>query len=612
VADRAKLLELRNIHVSYGAVAALDGVDFDLYAGEIHGLVGEHRAGKSTLVKVLSGAARVTAGTISLGGARVDSLTPKRSLERGIGIVYQDLSVIPHLDAVENIFTGRMLRRGLRLDHAGMQARVEEILRSLECAINPRAPIAKLSQGHQHMVELARAIALEPRILILDELSNKLTPVEMKVVYRAILDLRERGCGVVYISHDMDEILRLADTVTVLRGGHRRLTAQVKGLDKLRLYELTYSFSLDETRRAAARAPLQRLVRDLQSVVQAFPVGVVLLDGARAMQMYNLAAHELCSLDGAGLDRPFFDLLRSITERAEDAERAELAFNAAEPFRADAIKLGNGKTVTIYGTPIHGGDDGENGVLLVLEDVSLNAYLNDYAAQNAKLSTVAQLAVGVAHEMNNPLFAIQNYLEVIRSLNADPEIDNRLTRIEREISRITEIVSRLLSFSRVRSRPLSVIDLRTVVENSVILLQHAFREKSVAVDLDLPPDPIELPGDENRLTQVVLNLAANAVDAVLNGGRIGIHARRAPDGWAEISITDNGCGIPEDQRERIFDPFFTTKLSRRNTGLGLSICRNIVQEHRGAISFESRPGSGTSFLVRLPCAQAVPSAPAGK
>jgi two-component system, NtrC family, sensor histidine kinase AtoS len=596
--DRQKLLELKNLHVSYGNVAALDGVDFDLYAGEIHGLVGEHRAGKSTLVKVLSGAARVASGIIYFRGRRVDTFSPKSSLDHGIGIVYQDLSIVPHIDAVENIFTGRMIRRGLRrLDHKVMERRAAEILRSLECTFDVHTPLGKMKQVQQHMVELARAIALEPKVLILDELSNKLTPVEMRVVYRTLLDLRERGCGIIYISHDMDEILRLADRVTVLRGGHRRLTTEVEGLDRLRLYELTYSYSLDAMQSDRGDTPLSRLKRDLQNIIQIFPVGVVLLDQEGAVQLYNLAAHDLCGMDGAELDRPFSAILAGIVEEAAEVA-AGMRF--LEPVCLPELRLRTGKTVTISGTPVRGPDGVGAGTLLVIEDVSLNRYMSDFVVENAKMSTVAQLAVGVAHEMNNPLFAIQNYLEVIRSRTGDPEIEERLTRIEREVSRISEIVSSLLSFSRVAAMPRRVIDVREVIENAVILLQHSFREKSVSVDLDLHPAALAVRGDENRLTQVMLNLAANAVDAVLNGGRIGIAARKAADSWVEIAVSDDGCGIPEDLSARVFDPFFTTKLSRKNTGLGLSICRNILEEHGGTIDFESRPGFGTTFTVRLP------------
>jgi signal transduction histidine kinase/ABC-type branched-subunit amino acid transport system ATPase component len=598
MADPRKLLELRNIHVSYGAVTALDGVDFNLYPGEIHCLVGEHRAGKSSLVKVLSGAARVTEGSVLFEGRRVDPFSPKSSIEQGIGIVYQDLSIIPHLNAIENIFTGRMIRRSLRrLDHRAMERQAAQILQSLECSFDIRVPVAKLKAAHQHMVELARALALRPKVLILDELSNKLTPVEMKIVYRTVLDLRERGCGIIYISHDMDEILRFADRVTVLRGGHRRLTTETKGLDRFRLHELTYSFSLDELQRARSDTPLQRLKRDLQNVIQIFPVGVVLLDETGAIQLYNLAAHELCRIDGGAVGRPFRDMLRDLVEEPAGAGGIMERVALGESIRLPELKLRTGKTVSIATAPVRSQDGA--GSILAIEDVSLARYLDEFVVENAKISTVAQLAVGVAHEMNNPLFAIQNYLEVIRGRVSDPEIEERLTRIEKEIARISEIVSSLLSFSRVASVPRGTVDVREIVENAVILLQHAFREKAVSVDLDLPQDSLCVPGDENRLTQIVLNLASNAVDAVLSGGRIGIDARRAADGWVEMRITDDGCGIPDDVGSRVFDPFFTTKLSRRNTGLGLSICRNILEEHGGTIGFESRPGSGTSFTVRL-------------
>ena len=555
-------------------------------------------------MKALSGAARVDDGSILFEGRKVDAVTPKSSLARGIGIVYQDLSIIPHLDAVENIFTGRMLRRGMRrLDHHAMEKQAAAILDRLECSFDVRAPLAKLKQAHQHMVELARALAIDPKVLILDELSNRLTPVEMRIVYRTVLDLRERGCGIIYISHDMNEIMRLADRVTILRGGHRRLTTETRGLDRLRLYELTYSFSLEEMQGIEGDTPLMRMKRDLQNVIQIFPVGVVLLDEKGTVQLYNLAAHQLCGLDGTGLDRPFAEILADLAEQTTAVTAAGL--RVGEPIHLAELRLRNGKTVTVSSAALRGQEDAATGLLLVIEDVSLDRYVNDFVVENAKMSTVAQLAVGVAHEVNNPLFAIQNYLEVIRTRNADEEIEERLTRIEREVARISEIVSSLLSFSRIASLPQGSIDMREVIENAVILLQHSFREKSVAVDLDLPPEPLGVRGDENRLTQVVLNLASNAVDAVLNGGRIGIAARREGGGWAELTVTDDGCGIPGDLRTQVFTPFFTTKLSRKNTGLGLSICRNILEEHGGAISFDSGRDRARVVLAR-PTGQCLP------
>jgi len=599
----AKLLEMRNIHVSYGPVKALDGIDFDLYQGEIHGLVGEHRAGKSTLVKVLGGAVRSDEGSIALLGARVEPAALRKPALNRIGIVYQDLTIVPHLNAVENIYLGRMVRRRFRaIDHAAMGRRASETFEYLRCPIDLKLPVYKLKRVQQHMVEFAKALAFEPRVLILDELSNKLTPEEMETIYRVMFDLRQRGCGIVYISHNIDEILKLADRVTILKGGHRRLTAPTGQLDKLRLFELTYSMRLDEPQEFRDERPLVRLRRYLQSVVQFLPVGIFLLDESGELCLYNLAANEVCELGVEDVvQRPFFGLLEGLAGEGQAVVELKQAFAEGRPFACEELRTLSGKTLRIRGEPLFDQDGTVMGTLVVAEDVSLDRYVSEYVLEKAKLATLAQLAVGVAHEINNPLFVIQNYLEVIRGKNENAEVAERIVRMEREVGRIVEIVSSLLSFSRSKSVPsASGVKLKEMVDTVLILLHYALSEKSISVLVDSPQEALCARGDENKLTQILLNLVSNAIDAVLSGGRIEVGIRRVDGGFVSLSVTDDGCGIPEDIAARIFDPFFTTKLGRKNTGLGLSICQHIVEEHEGRISFESEPGRGSSFTILLP------------
>jgi two-component system sensor histidine kinase AtoS len=607
--DRSgKILEMRNIHVSYGAVKALDGIDFDLYGGEVHGLVGEHRSGKSTLVKALGGAMRVDEGSIAIMDRRVDALSLKTDPTNRIGIVYQDLTIVPHLNAVENIYLGRMVRRGFRsIDHDYMRNRAQETFDYLGCSIDLKVPIYKLKRVQQHIVEFAKALAFDPAVLILDELSNKLTPEEMETVYRVIYDLREKGSGIVYISHNIDEILKLADRVTILKDGHRRLTVETDQLDKLRLFELTYSVHLDEQQDFRGNAPLIRLKRYLQSVIQFLPVGVFLLDDSGELRLYNLAANEICSL-GAENDaqQSFFDLLGSLSDDDESVAAFKERFAARLPFGCDEFRTSSGKTLHIRGEPILDQTGNRMGTLVVAEDVSLDRYVSEYVLEKAKMDTLAQLAVGVAHEINNPLFVIQNYLEVIRGRNDDPEVGDRIGRIEREVGRIVEIVSSLLSFSRTKAPGAAEVKLGEVAQTVLILLHYALGEKSITVELDSPEDAASVRGDENKITQVILNLTSNAIDAVLRGGKILIAVRPAADGWVSLSVTDDGCGIPSDIAGRIFDPFFTTKLGKKNTGLGLSICQHILEEHQGRICFESEPGRGTTFTIHLPAAASDP------
>ena len=258
------LVSMRDIHVSYDAVQALRGVDFDLAKGEIHGLLGEHRAGKSTLVKLLSGAVMKEQGTIWFNGQEVQSFTPKTAMQNRISIVYQNMNVIPSISAIENIFTGQRITSRLGfLDMKGMERAAVELFQTLDVDIDPHARLEDLTEAEQLMVEIAKALSIDPQLLIFDEISSKLTPREMETIYRLLFDFRERGRSVVYISHNMDEIFEYADRVTILKNGMRQGTEEIQDIDKLKLIKMTYSFVL-EPGRARAGQPRAVPVEEIQ------------------------------------------------------------------------------------------------------------------------------------------------------------------------------------------------------------------------------------------------------------------------------------------------------------------------------------------------------------
>jgi signal transduction histidine kinase/ABC-type branched-subunit amino acid transport system ATPase component len=597
------LLSMRKIRLYYGQTPALDGVDFDLQRGEIHALVGEHRAGKSSLVKILSGAAQISSGTIMLDGKRVDHFTPQSSLKASIGIVYQELTVIPDLNALENIFTGHMVTTRYRtLHHAEMRRRAAELFSWLRIDFDTDVALHKLPAAQQHMVEFARACAIRPRILILDELSNKLTPREMKNVYRAILDLKRRETGIIYISHDMDEILRLADRVTILKDGHRRGTEWVRNLDKYRLFQLTYTFTLNQEQLERAESKFVIVKRYLENLIHDLPVGVIVLDARGRVQIYNYRASELLGFDAELVGGRSIDAL--LAEVAPDLKGDLLAaVGSHEEAEWDQVSLAGDGTFRIRVSPLVDEEDTNLGTTLMVEDRSLAASINEYVVQSEKMASVAEVAVGVAHEINNPLFIIKNYLELVKAKNENADIAGKIQKIEAELGRIVEIVSSLLSFSRRRSNGPATVNVTQVVEEMIPLLDHRLAEKAVRLSRDGCAPTCSVRMDENRLKQVLLNLLMNSIDAVLERGRIAISAE--PDaavGQVVIRVSDDGYGIPKDIADNVFDPFFTTKVGKRSTGLGLSICRHLVEEHGGSISFASSPGEGTEFTVRLPAA----------
>lgn len=214
------VLEVEGIDKGFPGVQALLGVSFDVHPGEIHGLVGGNGAGKSTLMRVLTGVYQPDAGTIKFRGRPVVLENPGRSRALGINMVYQDTQLVGDLDVSQNIWLGmEPTSFGPFIDRDSMNARASELLEQMNVRIDPRALVADLPVAHRQIVEIARALAGEDTVLILDEPTSPLDAHEVEQLFRILRELRERGSGIIYISHRLPEIAELADRVTVLRDG---------------------------------------------------------------------------------------------------------------------------------------------------------------------------------------------------------------------------------------------------------------------------------------------------------------------------------------------------------------------------------------------------------
>lgn len=214
------IIAIRNVGKQFAAVKALDGVSFDVKRGELVAICGENGAGKSTLMKILSGVYTQYDGTIEIDGQPVSFSGTQDAEEAGISIIHQELNLAEQLSVAANIFLGREIRNrfGLRDDRT-MVARSNELLRQLDCSINANVPASSLRVGDQQLVEIAKALSIQTRILVMDEPTSALTEAEVERLYRVIAKLRERGTTILYISHKMDEVFHLSDRVVVLRDG---------------------------------------------------------------------------------------------------------------------------------------------------------------------------------------------------------------------------------------------------------------------------------------------------------------------------------------------------------------------------------------------------------
>ncbi len=215
------LLEMRNITKAFPGVRALDGVSFDLHSSEIHALVGENGAGKSTLMKVLGGVYRHPeyGGEILIEGNERRFGSVRDAEKQGIAVIYQELSLVKEMTVGENIFLGREPRTLGVIRWEELYRRAHLLLNDLHLAIDPRTPVRNLGIGQQQLVEIAKALSHDARILVLDEPTAALTQTEVESLFRILRKLRERGAGMIYISHKLNEVFQLSDRITVLRDG---------------------------------------------------------------------------------------------------------------------------------------------------------------------------------------------------------------------------------------------------------------------------------------------------------------------------------------------------------------------------------------------------------
>lgn len=249
------LLQLRGITKRYPGVTALDSIDFEVEPGSVHALIGENGAGKSTLLKVIAGATQPNEGAIVAEGERVTFNIPRDALRRGITVIYQELALVPQLGADANIFLGMEFARGGLLDRNLMRERAQAALATLGLDIDPGTPASRLSVAQQQLVELARALVRDARLIALDEPTATLTPHEVDHLFEQVARLKSQGVGIIFVSHRLDEVRRIADKVTVLRDGQHVWTGAAADKSDAELIRAMVGRSVEYERQPPGRSP---------------------------------------------------------------------------------------------------------------------------------------------------------------------------------------------------------------------------------------------------------------------------------------------------------------------------------------------------------------------
>jgi ABC-type sugar transport system ATPase subunit len=277
----SELIAARGIHKRYGGITALEDVSLEVRAGEIHALVGENGAGKSTLVKIMAGAERPDAGEVTILGEEVGPLTPEKTRAHGVGVVYQEPSLVSGLTVLENVFLGREVRRRIGvLERKAMRNKARDALDRVGAHVRLGRDVSALSVAERQLVEIARALVVDARVLIFDEPSAILSGPELDRVFAVIEELRAGGLGILYISHRLAEIFRLADRATVLKDGQVVASRGVEGLTMDELIRLMVGRDIGVRPPREARGERVVLeVRDVQLRPDSDPVSFELRAG---------------------------------------------------------------------------------------------------------------------------------------------------------------------------------------------------------------------------------------------------------------------------------------------------------------------------------------------
>jgi ABC-type sugar transport system ATPase subunit len=316
--DDKAVLRARNLSKRYLAVQALAEANLDIQAGEVHALLGSNGAGKSTLVKILTGAITPDTGEVLVDGKRIPAGVPKAALEAGISCIYQESNLVPALSVLDNIMLGRQPTRRLGLlDRRAQRTFVSDLLARYGLPLDLDTPVQALPTGQQKEVEIAKALSLKARVILMDEPTAWLSQMEVETLFRAIRNLTREGVGVLYISHVLDEIFTIADRVTVLRDGKVHLTAPIGQIDKGALVQAMLGRQLS--------AETDQWQHDLAPP----PAGPVALEcrnlgKAGLFQEINLSVHKgeiVCITGLVGAKRS--DLVRTLFG-AENADQGEV------------------------------------------------------------------------------------------------------------------------------------------------------------------------------------------------------------------------------------------------------------------------------------------------
>ena len=586
------VLDVANLSVAFGPVSAISGVDLHVGSGEIVALCGEPGAGKTALVRSIAGDLPPAAGDIRVNGAPLGSGL-RAAARRGIAVVWQDVTLCESLDVAGNLLLGQETPHQL-WSNGRFYSRTAELLASLRIPIHdPMQTVDTLSNGQRRLLALAAALVREPRVLLLDEPTASLGLVESRHVERLLMEARSHGVAILLASRDIAQVFRLADRIVVLRRG--RVAAELQPQES-HPDDVTVLLS-GGALTASARHQLTRLHGLADRLALAEPSsGLALIVSALAAAL--------------GIDRDRVDVIRA--ETATPAPVGESVIVNGQTWLVPvAGAAGISAVITVKRESPEPPNRDEHDLLglyagyaaAAIERQEAETAQREAAALRRSRELQREFLSRLSHELRTPLTAIRGYASSLMAGDIvwDKDSEQRfLERIAAESARLGRLVNDLLDFSAIESGVLRLqrdwCELGLVIEAAVACLPGAWPSAvTVAANGQMPA----IWADHDRLEQVLVNLLSNALRHNPEGTHVTVTVASPDRDRVEITVSDDGPGLPEAVRNAPFDSTAGARSRTAGAGLGLSISRGIVEAHGGTIDVHSCE-AGTSFRIVLP------------
>ncbi len=585
----------------------LKDVTLDLRAGEFHALVGNRNGGKTAIVSALSGTLAISSGTVRMAGKDFGQTSLRLARKNGVCYIGGTPKVFPTLTVAENLLSGEALWRKAFRSWRGYLQEMRDWLADAGIDLPLSRTLETLPMEDWFFVEILARLFRSPKVLILDEALEGLSPTR-KVSLMPLLRRRmASGMVVLWVTHKIDEAVLMADRLSVVRNGKILLSSRPEGLEHLNLIHLCYAQLEERDEIDATMRQFQQLMRFTGALVRDLPQAVAILDTDGIVRFLNRSAVSLFAAEsGNRFNMSLDNLLGEANRDFSTVLNGAMRNDTEGDWHNVSLRHGGGvmladvrfRRIVEQSRPV--------GYMVQMEDVSEREELRRRMMLSDNLASVGLLAAGVAHEVNNPLEVLGNYLVFLKAHDIDPEMERVLRKMEEEAARIQQIVNNLVVFSGNAGRRDSIVDLHALCLELCELLR--FHNKDRRIVFDCPPVDFDVLVriDSTEMRQVLLNLFRNSIAVLRDGGRISVEFfKLEKDGHylVEMRFSDNGPGIALNNPTDVFLPFVTTRAEGgKNHGLGLFIVYGIIEKIDGGKRVENRPAGGCVFTITLPLA----------